>query len=87
MGLTNAYQDAIRQYKDRGDLAQQAFRQELPNPFIKAAQGIGSFIRGGGLLGVLMRALDGQDKQVNVANQSLEARKTWKVLQIQMVLA
>jgi len=73
MGLTNAYQDAIRQFKDRGDLAQQAFRQELPNPLIKAAQGIGSFIRGGGLLGVLMRALDGQDKQVNVANQSFRS--------------
>ena len=73
MGLTNAYQDAIRQFKDRGDLAQQAFRQELPNPLIKAAQGIGSFIRGGGLLGVLMRALDGQNKQVNVANQSFRS--------------
>ena len=73
MGLTNAYQDAIRQFKDRGDLAQQAFRQELPNPLIKAAQGIGSFIRGGGLLGVLMRALDDQDKQVNVANQSFRS--------------
>ena len=73
MGLTNAYLDAIRQFKDRGDLAQQAFRQELPNPLIKAAQGIGSFIRGGGLLGVLMRALDGQDKQVNVANQSFRS--------------
>ena len=73
MGLTNAYQDAIRQFKDRGDLAQQAFRQELPNLLIKAAQGIGSFIRGGGLLGVLMRALDGQDKQVNVANQSFRS--------------
>jgi HPt (histidine-containing phosphotransfer) domain-containing protein len=73
MGLTNAYQDAIRQFKDRGDLAQRAFRQELPNPLIKAAQGIGSFIRGGGLLGVLMRALDDQNKQVNVANQSFRS--------------
>ena len=69
MGLTNAYQDAIRQFKDRGDLAQQAFRQELPNPFIKAAQGIGSFIRGGGLLGLLMRAFDDQDKKVNVVGE------------------
>ena len=69
MGLTNAYQDAIRQFKDRGDLAQQAFRQELPNPLIKAAQGIGSFIRGGGLLGLLMRALDDQDKKVNVVGE------------------
>lgn len=73
MGLTNAYQDAIRQFKDKGDLAQQAFRQELPNPLIKAAQGIGSFIQGGGLLGLLMRAFGDQNKQVNVANQNFRS--------------
>ena len=73
MGLTNAYQDAIRQFKDRGDLAQQAFRQELPNPLIKAAQGIGSFIQGGGILGLLMRAFGDQNKQVNVANRNFRS--------------
>ena len=75
MGLTNAYQDAIRQFKDRGDLAQQAFRQELPNPLIKAAQGIGSFIQGGGILGLLMRAFGDQNKQVNVANRNFRSRQ------------
>jgi len=72
-GGTSPYQDAIRQFKDRGELAQQAFKQELPNPFIKAAQGIGSFIQGGGVLGLLMRAFGDQNKQVNVANQTFRS--------------
>ena len=57
-GGLNQYQVEMEKFKNSPG-GKELFKKKFPNPLIKMAQGIGSYIKKGGVIGILANALGG----------------------------
>lgn len=61
-GLSN-YQVAMEDIKNSPG-GKQAFKKAFPNPLIKVAEGVGNYIKGGGIMGILPNLLSNVNEKV-----------------------
>ena len=60
-GGLNQYQVEMEKFKNSPG-GKELFKKKFPNPLIKLAQGIGSYIKKGGVIGILANALSGSQE-------------------------